>query len=146
MAIHLQPPDEMLTSQLRTIKGGDIISTTFAWLGYGTIVQRSRTLEFLSLLEKLNLFQEEQKMADNYFSILSNTIPERWFAPGIELGGGEPFTVGKEGEERNNLHIVGPGEPIHDNTHCLYPISSGLQGYWMKWYPKTASLNYPTYL
>jgi len=45
-------------------------------------------------------------MADNYFTILSNTIPERWFDAGIQLGGGQPFTVGQEGEERNNRHIV----------------------------------------
>ena len=88
MAIHLEPPNEMLTSQLRTINADDTNSTTFAWLGYGTIVQRSRTVELLSLLEKLNLSQEEQRMADNYFSISSNTIPQRWFAPAVELGGG----------------------------------------------------------
>ena len=45
-------------------------------------------------------------MADNYFTILSNNIPERWFDGGVELGGGQAFTVGQEGEERNNRHIV----------------------------------------
>ena len=46
------------------------------------------------------------KMADNYFAILSNRVPEIWFDQGIELAGGQPFTVGVEGDERNNRHIV----------------------------------------
>ena len=46
------------------------------------------------------------KMADNYYTILSNRVPEVWFDQGIELGGGEPFTVGVEGNERNAKHIV----------------------------------------
>jgi hypothetical protein len=104
--IHLQPPDEMLTSQLRTVSIGQKIHATFAWLGYGTIIRRSQAIEFLSLLDQLELSEEERKMADNYFTILSNTIPERWFDAGLELGGGQPFTVGQEGEERNNRHIV----------------------------------------
>ena len=45
-------------------------------------------------------------MADNYFTILSNTFTETWFDQGVELGGGRPFTVGVEGDERNNQHIV----------------------------------------
>ena len=96
----------MLTSQLRTISIGEKIHTTFAWLGYGTIIRRSQATEFLSLLDKLELSEEERKMADNYFTILSNTVPERWFDAGLELGGGQPFTVGQEGEDRNNRHIV----------------------------------------
>ena len=104
--IHLQPPSEMLTSQLRTISVGQRIHTTFAWLGYGTIIRRSQAIEFLSLLNKLELSEEERKMADNYFTILSNTLPERWFDAGVELGGGQPFTVGREGEERNDRHMV----------------------------------------
>ncbi|KAF8808138.1 hypothetical protein BYT27DRAFT_6604113 [Phlegmacium glaucopus] len=108
--IHLQPPDEMLTSQLRTISIGQRIHTTFAWLGYGTMITRLQAVEFLSLLDKLDVSGEERKMADNYFTILSNTIPERWFNAGMELGGGQPFTVGQEGEERNNRHIVRAAE------------------------------------
>jgi hypothetical protein len=46
------------------------------------------------------------KMADNYFTILNNRIPEVWFDQGIELGGGQPFTVGMEGHERNKMHII----------------------------------------
>ena len=96
----------MLLSQLRTISIGQKIHTTFAWLGYGTIIRRLQAIEFLSLLKELELSKEERKMADNYFTILSNNIPERWFDGGVELGGGQAFTVGQEGEERNNRHIV----------------------------------------
>ena len=96
----------MLLSQLRTISISQKIHTTFAWLGYGTIIRRLQAIEFLSLLNELELSEEERKMADNYFIILSNTIPERWFDAGVELGGGQAFTVGQEGEDRNNRHIV----------------------------------------
>ncbi|KAF8167344.1 hypothetical protein B0H34DRAFT_13087 [Crassisporium funariophilum] len=104
--IHLQPPDEMLKTVLRTTVIGRSIHTTFVWLGYGTIIRRSYAVDFLSLLDKLNVTVEERQMADNYFTLLSNSIPERWFDTGIELGGGQPFTVGSEGEERNNRHII----------------------------------------
>ncbi|KAF8910152.1 hypothetical protein CPB84DRAFT_1672881 [Gymnopilus junonius] len=109
-SIHLQPADEMLSSELRTISVGPRIRTTFAWLGYGTIVTRMYAIEFLSLLDVLKLSVEEHQMADNYFTILRNVIPERWFEPGIPLGGGQPFTVGFEGEERNNRHIIRAAE------------------------------------
>lgn len=46
------------------------------------------------------------KMADNYYTILSNRVPEVWFDQGVELGGGQPFTVGVEGDERNDRHVV----------------------------------------
>lgn len=45
-------------------------------------------------------------MADNYFSILANRQAQIWFDHGIQLGGGQPFTVGHEGDERNEKHIV----------------------------------------
>jgi hypothetical protein len=105
-SIHLQPAHEMLSSELRTVVLDQTVHTTFAWLGYGTIIKRSRAVDFLSLLNALNLSDDQYKMADNYFTILSNEIPERWFDSGIELGGGQPFTVGTEGEQRNNRHIV----------------------------------------
>jgi len=107
LSVHLQPPDEMLSSQLREIAIPPSIEATFAWLGYGTMIERASASTFLSLLEKLQLSKEELEMADNYFTILSNHIPERWFDPGIPLGGGVAFTVGTAGEERNNHHIVG---------------------------------------
>lgn len=96
----------MLSSQLRTISIEPRVHATFAWLGYGSIITRTSAIEFLTLLDKLQLSAEEHQMADNYFTILRNEIPERWFEPGIPLGGGQAFTVGSEGEERNNRHIV----------------------------------------
>ncbi|KAF9055829.1 hypothetical protein BJ165DRAFT_451935 [Panaeolus papilionaceus] len=113
--IHLQPPFEMLSSELKTTLVKDKqIHTTFAWLGYGTIVQRKEAVQFISLMDKLQFSDDERKMADNYFSILSNRIPERWIDEGIELGGGQPFTVGTEGQERNDRHILRAAE-ILDN-------------------------------
>lgn len=51
---------------------------------------------------------EEKQMADNYFSILQEHggVTTIWVDQGIELGGGQPFTVGTEGDERNRRHIV----------------------------------------
>lgn len=46
------------------------------------------------------------KMADNFYAILSNEYSEIWFDQGVELGGGEAFTVGVEGDERNRRYIV----------------------------------------
>lgn len=70
-------------------------------------MHRSLASEFLLLLQILNCSKEEVKMADNYFSVLRNQPLETWFDQGIELGGGEAFTVGSEGHERNKKHIVG---------------------------------------
>lgn len=97
----------MLVSQLRTVHVSDRIHTTFAWLGYGTIMTQAQVLEFLLVLELLHLDPAERRMADNYFTILGNKIPELWFDQNLELGGGQPFTVGSEGIQRNNKHIVG---------------------------------------
>ncbi|PSR71081.1 hypothetical protein PHLCEN_2v13050 [Hermanssonia centrifuga] len=58
----------------------------------------------------LNASEAEMKMADNYYTILSNRVPEVWFDQGIELGGGQPFTVGTEGEERNNRYTLRAAE------------------------------------
>ncbi|KAI0308277.1 hypothetical protein B0F90DRAFT_153442 [Multifurca ochricompacta] len=69
-------------------------------------MHRSLVSEFLSLLQNLNVSIEETKMADNYFTILRNRPPMTWFDQGIELGGGQPFTVGPEGDERNKMHIL----------------------------------------
>lgn len=72
------------------------------------MIDQQRVLGFLSLLhdDTLGMTEEQIKMADNYFTILSNEVPEVWFDQGIELGGGEPFTVSHEGNERNRMHIV----------------------------------------
>jgi hypothetical protein len=69
-------------------------------------MHHSLASEFLLLLQILNCSEEEVKMADNYFSVLRNHPPETWFDQGIELGGGQAFTVGSEGHERNKKHIV----------------------------------------
>lgn len=61
---------------------------------------------FLSLIDYMNFSGEERKMADNYFTFLRNDFPEIWHDQGIELGGGQPFTVGTEGEQRNRMHMV----------------------------------------
>lgn len=110
--IHLLPPHEHLSSSLREIHlpGSSSLSsdihTSFAWLGHGTILHSSKAADFLSLLAHLNATEDEMRMADNYYTILSNRVPEVWFDQGIELGGGQPFTVGPEGDSRNAKHIV----------------------------------------
>ncbi|KAH7910439.1 hypothetical protein BJ138DRAFT_1173146 [Hygrophoropsis aurantiaca] len=105
-AIHLLPPHEHLSSQLRTIHSSKNIHTSFAWLGHGAILRKSQAIEFLSLLRHINASSEEGQMADNYFTILSNRISQIWFDQGIEMGGGQPFTVGSEGDSRNKRHII----------------------------------------
>ena len=72
------------------------------------MMNRQRILSFVSLLHDgpLGMAEEQIKMSDNYFAILTNEVPEIWFDQGIELGGGQPFTVGHEGNERNRMHIV----------------------------------------
>ena len=113
-AVHLLPPHEHLSTALREvhIKTPDDarisdIHVSFAWLGYGTMLRRSEAQQFLSLMRYLKVADDEMKMADNYFTILSNRVPEVWFDQGFELGGGQPFTAGSEGDERNQRYIVG---------------------------------------
>ena len=105
-SLHLLPPHEMLYSRLSTIKIDPTVHTLFAWLGYGTIMRRSEVQNFMYLFKALNATEDILKMADNYFTVLSNRLPELWFDQSHELGGGTPFTVGAAGEERNNHHIV----------------------------------------
>lgn len=108
-SLHLQPAYEHLISRLQKFTSQDqSINTVFAWLGYGSYLRRNLVNEFLKLLQELHFTEEEMRMADNYFTILANRPKDRelWLSRGIELGGGEPFTVGAAGEERNNLHIV----------------------------------------
>ena len=82
------------------------VHTSFAWLGHGTFLRRSTVDGFLSLLQDLHFSEDERQMADNFFTILANKIPDIWFDHGIELGGGQPFTVGLEGQARNERYIV----------------------------------------
>lgn len=105
-AIFLLPAHEMLYSTLSTIRAGPSIQALFAWLGYGVMVESSQIQDFLSLLRAINATEDVLRMADNYFTILSNRLPELWFDQNYELGGGTPFTVGTVGEERNKRHIV----------------------------------------
>lgn len=81
------------------------------------MIPRSRAVEFLALLQGLNATVEELRMADNYFTILSNAFLEIWFDQGVELGGGQPFTTGPEGDDRNNRHIV-RGWLTMKTTYC----------------------------
>ena len=104
--IHLSPPFEHLSTQLRHYVQPPLVDTSFAWLGYGTLVRRKQAEEFLNLLREYDLNEEEIRMADNYFTILRNAgMPTTWFDDSIELGGGQPFTIGSEGYERNWKHI-----------------------------------------
>ncbi|KAG1757864.1 hypothetical protein EDB19DRAFT_1659437 [Suillus lakei] len=105
-SIHLLPPHEVLSTQLRTTVTSNGAHTSSAWLGHGTILPRTGASDFLALLHHLNASEDEMKMADNYFTILNNRIPEVWFDQGIELGGGQPFTVGMDGNERNKIHTI----------------------------------------
>ena len=104
-AVHLLPPHEHLATTLRTIRAGPA-HTSFAWLGHGALLARSAAADFLALLRALAAPGDELQMADNYFAILSNRVAEVWFDQGLELGGGQPFTVGAEGLARNSHHIV----------------------------------------
>ena len=98
------------------------VATSFAWLGYGTFLRRDTVVSFLTHLARLNLSEEETRMADNYFSILYNRIAEIWFDHNIPLGGGTPFTVGSEGEARNNRHMVRPFVCL--SLYHSHPITS----------------------
>lgn len=60
----------------------------------------------MKLMDQLGVSEDERQMADNYFTILGDVVPEVWVQDSIELGGGSPFTVGSEGELRNLKHKV----------------------------------------
>ncbi|TBU49984.1 hypothetical protein BD309DRAFT_850123 [Dichomitus squalens] len=140
-AIHLLPPHEHLSTTLREThvprspdrKVSDI-HTSFAWLGHGTILRRSEAQGFLNLLRHLDAPADDVHMADNFFTILSNRVPEVWFDQGFELGGGQPFTVGSEGDERNKKYIVGviPTSRHVTQAHAS-PRSSGQRATWNHW-------------
>ncbi|KAH7104942.1 hypothetical protein BKA62DRAFT_691182, partial [Auriculariales sp. MPI-PUGE-AT-0066] len=105
-SVHLLPPHEYLTTTLRTITSLDgTIHTGFAWLGHGTIMRSSTAVDFIGLLAQLNLTPTEMLMADNYFTVLSNTYPQVLEDIGIPLDGTGAFTVGVAGDERNWFHI-----------------------------------------
>ncbi|KAA1468081.1 hypothetical protein DENSPDRAFT_793771 [Dentipellis sp. KUC8613] len=123
--IHLLPPHEHLSTDLRAIRNNGDLHVSFAWLGHGAIMHQSRAVEFLDLLQHLNATDSEFKMADNYFSLLSNIIPEVWFDQGIELGGGQAFTVGVEGDVRNKFHILQAAHYLDSLLACEdYPCDT----------------------
>ncbi|EJD54410.1 hypothetical protein AURDEDRAFT_51202 [Auricularia subglabra TFB-10046 SS5] len=106
-ATHLLPPHEHLATTLRTAVSADnSIHTGFAWLGHGAMLRRSAAMAFLQLLGELNLSDLEMKMADNYYTILSNAYPDIWMDDGTPLDGIGAFTVGTVGDERNWDHMV----------------------------------------
>ncbi|KAI0639935.1 hypothetical protein C8Q77DRAFT_1045439 [Trametes polyzona] len=124
-AIHLLPPHEHLLTSLREVyvktpEESHLadIHTSFAWLGHGTMLRRSEAQRFLSLMRYLNAADDEMKMADNFFTILSNRVPEVWFDQGFELGGGQPFTVGSEGDERNKNYTLRAARYLESLTQC----------------------------
>ncbi|KAI0800750.1 hypothetical protein C8Q74DRAFT_1454356 [Fomes fomentarius] len=124
-AIHLLPPHEHLSTTLREIHVPaqdrshlSDVHTSFAWLGHGTMLRRSEAQSFLSFLRYINATSEDMKMADNFFTILSNRVPEIWFDQGFELGGGQPFTVGSEGDERNKNYILRAAKYLESLTRC----------------------------
>ncbi|THH31959.1 hypothetical protein EUX98_g2215 [Antrodiella citrinella] len=116
--IHLLPPHEHLSTTLREIHvlppSTHPVHTSFAWLGHGTMLHRSEAVAFLALLTRLNASEDEMRMADNYYTVLGNRVPEVWLDQGVELGGGQPFTVGGEGESRNARHILRATEYLKD--------------------------------
>ncbi|KAF9270703.1 hypothetical protein L218DRAFT_952786 [Marasmius fiardii PR-910] len=130
--IFLQPPDEMLSSTMSRVTIDNRIHTSFSWLGYGSMIRRSEASEFLSLMRLLNVTDEEFKMADNYFSILRNVFTENWYDQNIPLGGGQPFTVGQEGVDRNHRHILHAADLLDaillcENFPCI-PLPEHIQG------------------
>ncbi|KAJ3988432.1 hypothetical protein F5890DRAFT_1491573 [Lentinula detonsa] len=118
--IYLLPPHEALSSVLKRIRVGSKIHTSFAWLGHGAIMRQTQTRDFLALMQHLNASDDEMKMADNYYAILANVFPEVWLDQGIELGGGQAFTQGIEGEERNNRHIVQAAKYLDQIMNCVH--------------------------
>ncbi|KAI0718946.1 hypothetical protein C8T65DRAFT_637483 [Cerioporus squamosus] len=123
--IHLLPPHEHLSTTLREIHVPrpdeshiSDIHTSFAWLGHGTMLHRSEAQNFLNLMRYLKAPLDELKMADNFYAILKNKVPEIWFDQGFELGGGQAFTVGSEGDERNKNYTLRATQYLESLAHC----------------------------
>ncbi|RPD82179.1 hypothetical protein L226DRAFT_497325 [Lentinus tigrinus ALCF2SS1-7] len=123
--IHLLPPHEHLSTTLREIHVPrpdeshiSDIHTSFAWLGYGTMLHRSEAHDFLNLMRYLKATPDEMKMADNFYAILKNKVPEVWFDQGFELGGGQAFTAGSEGDERNKNYTLRATRYLESLAHC----------------------------
>ena len=106
-SIHLLSPEDYLNTVLLTISARRI-HTSFAWLGYGTIVARSHVQSFLGLLHHplLDTTLDERYMADNYFTVLGNRVPTTWIDQGEPLHHKDAFTAGAEGDDRNWRYAV----------------------------------------
>ena len=101
------PSVELLSTRLRKISSPDGRLHSFpAWLGYGTLILQERAVSFLNSFLSLERDPRSIRMADNFYSILSNREPELWFGQETDLGLGQPFTVGTAGEERNWFYMV----------------------------------------
>ena len=101
------PPLELLSTRLRHISSSDgRLHTSPAWLGYGTLILSERARNFLHTFLDIEKDPNSVAMADNYYSILSNTQPELWFGQESDLGLGQPFSVGSAGDERNWHYMV----------------------------------------
>jgi hypothetical protein len=116
------PSFELLSSRLREISSLDGCLHAFpAWLGYGTLILKERTTLFLKTFLHLEKDPHSIQMADNYYSILSNSKPELWFGQQIELGLGQPFTTGTSGEDRNWYYMVSSYCRIFSTRVSLIP-------------------------
>lgn len=120
--IYLGPPHEQLLTHLRQVRSSNW-SSSFSWLGYGSIMSRKEAGLFLNAMKSLEFETDERAMADNYFSVLRNVVPETWFDHNNNLGGGEPFTVGAAGDERNNVHIVGTIANALNTARPAHPLT-----------------------
>jgi hypothetical protein len=111
------PPDELLSTSQREISSPDgRLHTSPAWLGYGALILRQRATYFLETFLSLETDPQSIQMADNFYSVLSNSIPELWFGQETELGLGQPFTVGTSGEDRNWRYMVSSAYTYSDRT------------------------------
>ncbi|KAF9041843.1 hypothetical protein BDZ89DRAFT_1060209, partial [Hymenopellis radicata] len=99
---------EVIISMLDT--ADPVVHTSVAWLGHGAMFPRSLAVDFLALMQHLNMTDVEQKMADNYFSIMRNVVPRPWR--------GQAFTVGTEGDERNKKHFIRATEFLQSVLDC----------------------------
>lgn len=109
--IHLLSPEDHLNSILSRISDNIDMHTSYAWLGYGTLTSRATITAFANLMinpggRSPYFLEDERRMADNYFAILSNHIPEIWIDKGHPLAPDNAFTVGAEGDDRNWKYFV----------------------------------------
>jgi hypothetical protein len=73
---------------------------------------------FISLMRTLNASESEFGMTDNYFAFIANIVPEVWRDKCIDLGGGQAFKVGTEGDESNQRHILHAAELLDEISAC----------------------------